>query len=70
MPARFQLANSRPVPLVVDYHSYGPISNSAAQEKYSRFYVVADEDPQGFLVATPEAMSDVTIGGGKFSHRK
>ena len=56
VPANFPLSNDRPTPLVVDFHGWGGDANS--QEKDSQFAKVADEDAEGFLVASAQGMSD------------
>ena len=48
--------------MVVDFHGWGGNANS--QEKDSQFVHVADEDPEGFLVASAQGMSD--MNGRKF----
>ena len=48
--------------MVVDFHGWGGDANS--QEKDSQFAHVADEDPEGFLVASAQGMSD--MNGRKF----
>ncbi|XP_023341933.1 uncharacterized protein LOC111711739 [Eurytemora carolleeae] len=51
-----------PTPLVLDFHGVG--GNSLFQEKDSNFTVVADEDPDGFIVITPNGMTDTMAGKG------
>ena len=54
------MSNDYPTPLVVDFHSWGGTINS--HHKVSLFREVADEDDEGFFVATPQGMGD-----GKFA---
>ena len=63
LPANYQTSNNQPTPLLVDFHGWG--GNAHSQEKDSNFIKVADEDPEGFIVASAEGMSD--MNGRKYS---
>lgn len=67
VPRNYATSNDRPTPMVVDFHGWGGNANS--QEKDSQFVHVADEDPEGFLVASAQGMSDMNgqHGWGSFN---
>ena len=61
LPLHFLLENSLPLPLVLDYHSWGDTASS--HEVYSMFSAVADEQEEGggFLLVTGQGMGDVRL---------
>ena len=65
LPLHFPLANSVPLPLVLDYHGWGGTARS--QEKDSQFSAVADEqeEEEGFILATGQGVGDVRGAGGQ-----
>jgi len=59
VPKHWPLDNKRPLPLLLDFHGW--TQHAAGHEKDGHnFFAVADEDEfGGFLVVSPEGMSDV-----------
>ena len=64
LPLNYLTFNTRPTPLVLDFHGW--TGSATDQMEYTgKWPQVADEDEDGFIYVAMEGMSDV-VGGGSF----
>ena len=61
LPAQYDLSNSRPVPLLLDYHWWG--GSASSQVSNYPWPSVADQDQEGFIYVALQGMADVEDGG-------